>query len=77
MGEWKVHHIWFSQMKKSMSRAECTRVAGGQVSRHKATIKVKADVFDNLERFYNPKRRHSTIGYQTIDSNGMPRLSTA
>ena len=23
----------------------------------------KADVFDYIERFYNPNRRHSTIGY--------------
>ncbi len=23
----------------------------------------KADAFDYIERFYNPKRRHSTIGY--------------
>ena len=23
----------------------------------------KAAVFDYIERFYNPKRRHSTIGY--------------
>jgi putative transposase len=23
----------------------------------------KANVFDYIERFYNPKRRHSTIGY--------------
>jgi putative transposase len=23
----------------------------------------KADIFDYIERFYNPKRRHSTIGY--------------
>jgi putative transposase len=23
----------------------------------------KLDVFDYIERFYNPKRRHSTIGY--------------
>ncbi|MBB3166361.1 transposase InsO family protein [Rhizobium laguerreae] len=22
-----------------------------------------ADVFDYIERFYNPKRRHSTLGY--------------
>ena len=21
------------------------------------------DVFDYIERFYNPKRRHSTVGY--------------
>jgi putative transposase len=25
----------------------------------------KADVFDYIERFYNPKRRHSTLGYLT------------
>jgi putative transposase len=24
----------------------------------------KADVFDCIERFYNPKRRHSTSGYR-------------
>jgi putative transposase len=23
----------------------------------------RADVFDDIERFYNPRRRHSTIGY--------------
>jgi putative transposase len=23
---------------------------------------VRADVFDYIERFYNPKRRHSTLG---------------
>ncbi len=23
----------------------------------------KSDVFDYIERFYNPTRRHSTIGY--------------
>ncbi|SDU33269.1 putative transposase [Stappia sp. ES.058] len=25
----------------------------------------KADVFDYIERFYNPKRRHSTLGYMS------------
>ncbi|MGZ3602854.1 MAG: IS3 family transposase, partial [Ktedonobacterales bacterium] len=23
----------------------------------------RADVFDYIERFYNPRRRHSTMGY--------------
>ena len=23
----------------------------------------RADVFDDIERFYNPSRRHSTLGY--------------
>ena len=25
----------------------------------------KPDVFDYIERFYNPKRRHSRIGYRS------------
>ena len=41
----------------------------------------KADVFDYIERFYNPKRRHSTIGYLSpMSSNGrldwLKRVST-
>ena len=34
----------------------------------------KADVFDYIERFYNPKRRHSTIGYLSpvvVENAGM------
>ena len=27
---------------------------------------VKADVFDYIERFYNPTRRHSTLGYVSL-----------
>lgn len=27
----------------------------------------KADVFDYFERFYNPKRRHSTLGYLSLN----------
>ena len=26
----------------------------------------KADVFDYIERFYNSKRQHSTIGYMSL-----------
>jgi putative transposase len=26
-------------------------------------FKTKADVFDYIDCFYNPKRRHSTLGY--------------
>jgi putative transposase len=25
----------------------------------------RADVFDYVERFYNPRRRHSTLGHET------------
>ncbi len=30
---------------------------------YRSRNQAKADVFDFIERFYNPKRRHSTIGY--------------
>jgi putative transposase len=31
--------------------------------RYRTRDDLRADVFDYIERFYNPKRRHSTIGY--------------
>lgn len=30
---------------------------------YRSRNEAKADVFDYIERFYNPKSRHSTIGY--------------
>lgn len=27
--------------------------------------RARADVFDYIERFYNPRRRHSTLGYES------------
>ena len=30
---------------------------------YRSRDEAKADVFDYIERFYNPKRGHSTIGY--------------
>lgn len=30
---------------------------------HRTRNQARADVFDYIERFYNPQRRHSTIGY--------------
>jgi putative transposase len=30
---------------------------------YRSRAEAKADVFDYIERFYNPRRRHSTIGY--------------
>ena len=30
---------------------------------YRSRDEAKADVFDYIERFYNPRRRHSTIGY--------------
>ena len=31
--------------------------------KYRTRDEAKADVFDYIERFYNPKRRHSTLGY--------------
>jgi putative transposase len=30
---------------------------------YRSRNQARADIFDFIERFYNPKRRHSTIGY--------------
>ena len=36
-------------------------LAEGRV--YRSRDEARADVFDYIERFYNPKRRHSTLGY--------------
>jgi putative transposase len=30
---------------------------------YRSRDQARADVFDYIERFYNPRRRHSTLGY--------------
>ena len=36
----------------------------------------RADVFDYIERFYNPRRRHSTLGYMSpVDFEERMRLA--
>lgn len=45
--------IFFSSLKIERIRKKVYR------SRDQA----RADVFDYIERFYNPTRRHSTLGY--------------
>ncbi len=35
----------------------------------------RADVFDYIERFYNPRRRHSTLGYVSPDEFEQVRVS--
>ena len=40
---------------------------------YRTRVQAKADVFDYIERFYNPKRRHSTLGYLSpIEFERMP-----
>lgn len=33
------------------------------VSAYRSRKQARSDVFDYIERFYNPTRRHSTLGY--------------
>jgi hypothetical protein len=35
-----------------------------------ARDEARADVFGYIERFYNPKRRHSTLGYRSPAASG-------
>ena len=54
-------HVWdnaamesfFSSLKTERTRRKAYRTRD----------QARADVFDYIERFYNPRRRHSTIGY--------------
>ena len=46
-------------MESFFSSLKTERRAG---TTYRTRHKVKADVFDYIECFYNPKRRHSTIG---------------
>jgi putative transposase len=46
-------------MESFFSSLKTERTAG---KLYRTRDDAKADVFDYIERFYNPKRRHSTIG---------------
>ena len=54
-------NVWDNAVMESFfSSLKVERVARRVYrTRHEA----RADVFDYIERFYNPRRRHSTIGY--------------
>ena len=47
----------------SMANVVLLRTPLGFPAGYRSRDEAKADVFDYIERFYNPKRRHSTIGY--------------
>ena len=49
------HRLFFSSLKTERTARKIYR------TREDA----KTDVFDYIERFYNAKRRHSTIGYMS------------
>ena len=54
-------NVWDNAaMESFFSSLKTERTAG---TMYRSRDDTKADVFDYIERFYNPKRRHSTIGY--------------
>jgi putative transposase len=57
-------NVWDdSAMESFFSSPKTERTAR---SVYRTRDEAKADVFDYIERFYNPKRRHSTIGYLSL-----------
>jgi putative transposase len=54
-------NFWdYAVMQRFLSSMKTERVAR---KTYRTRDEAKADVFDYIERFYNPKRRHSTVGY--------------
>ena len=55
-------NVWENAaMKSFFSSLKTERTAR---KTHRTRDAARADVFDYIERFYNAKRRHSTIGYK-------------
>jgi putative transposase len=50
----------FAAMESFFSSLKTERTSN---KTYRTRNEAKADVFDYIERFYNSKRRHSTIGY--------------
>lgn len=54
-------NCWDNAAMESFFSSLKTERIRGQV--YRTRDQARADVFDYIERFYNPKRRHSTLGY--------------
>jgi putative transposase len=54
-------NVWDNAAMESFFSSLKTERTARKVYRSRADA--KADVFDYIERFYNPRRRHSTLGY--------------
>ena len=56
-------NVWDNAAMESFFSSLKTERTGRQ--NYRTRDEAKADVFDYIERFYNTKRRHSTIGYMS------------
>ena len=54
-------NVWDNAAMESFFSSLKTERTGNKT--YRTRDQAKADVFDYIERFYNSKRRHSTIGY--------------
>ena len=54
-------NVWDNAAMESFFSTLKTERTAGKVYRTRDDA--RADVFDYIERFYNPRRRHSTLGY--------------
>jgi putative transposase len=54
-------NVWDNAAMESF----CSSLKTEKIARktYRTRNQAKADVFDYIERFYNPTRRHSTLGY--------------
>ena len=57
----RLGNVWDNAAMESFFSSLKTERTARKV--YRTRDEAKADVFDYIERFYNPKRRHSTIGY--------------
>jgi putative transposase len=54
-------NCWDNAVMESFFSTLKTELLGRR--QYRTRNQLRADVFDYIERFYNPKHRHSTIGY--------------
>ena len=59
-GQMKPEQAEIARLKREVIKLKAKRTAR---KTYRTRDHAKADVFDYIERFYNPKRRHSTLGY--------------
>ena len=57
----RASNVWDNAAMESFFSSLKTERPAAKTYRTRA--QAKADVFDYIERFYNPTRRHSTLGY--------------
>jgi putative transposase len=67
-------NVWDNAaMESFFSSLKTERTAG---KTYRTRDQARADVFDYIERFYNPRRRHSTLGYLSpVDFEAKMRLA--